>query len=1203
MLDPNQIDQFLARKIAQATQVSPDDVLLGFLDVDAIAQQAVLESLRNLPESVTIQDYLLDYPALTCYGLSVAASIGLVDDDVGSGAIYGAWEKSIGFFPTHNEREPLANQFVAALARMELPVNTISPERELHWMGGCYLFHGAVLPHFVDPLQVALDSVQRNRSLPDPDDQARVTQFANLLAEKVPPGQTRLRKTLRSQVGPLLISRLIRWLLTHDNTLFPAHIQPLLQEQERRGVLVHAPYIQFDANEGQLLLVLPAQTGNVADNGTRWNVLGRQYRAISESPPLPLEQLELADCEFDVKLTCLKDGREDCAYRLAGGICAYRGFRIFDASSGKEKKISESTGHTIDLPVGHSYWIVLAHGSEVQSNHEILESGDFRYVCFSATPGANAISVETAGIVWTMKAKVRPGLYLTNSDEYRFRVTRRTDQTSVFVSYGKTPSLTCVIPCNVETPSILHLSTRLGDQFSKTIDIPLEQCEEPQRLLDMEVSLAQWIAGLPAAVHAITVRLESGRRPMEQQFLHWKGLERITMYGDFRCEQWPANLESWLGFEQKDRVIERPKGYRGKAEFAFSKLGQVESEHWEVPANRVKISLVSSSGGAKEVEEGAKIEFLPDDDRIIQLQTGGLLPIRLICNGRDVGKISNNKPLLSKFLSAIAAEYGRTGSLQAETIFDLPGTNPWPVIDWYTPQTAKECRREESAPTQVIWLVRKVSITGIKSLRIRLIDLCEKLQGDDIFQTLPLEVPVADESTTESTHGVGFTYSVRRKPGNLVHIRLVFDREQSPGLLWVTELECLLSDSQVWQPVMSREKHDRLATIRFLFIGAAPAEGSIEPAIADLFWGDPAAPLAANSQTREFTETQLDQWFATLRWLIGCKYPTPVWQHDGFRFGSVYRRLSAICLFQEKKRNPIWWKHTILDLQRHANQIEPVVIPKLLFTSNLKMAATSFKYCHYSDFPDSGFVDTAFREACVYENSASKDALDYVHEAFGEQRVDLAFLSNFKGWHQLVANNPVVLGDFDYVGWSNKLADCCNKSNYEPATGPICLLSSDHFMECQRKALHRAVVILNIAEQEQVHWLSEPISQLHSCCDRSASAIRSMIGQSLKNNPTDIFLRHLDPERSTLASSFRFVYLRCLTMACCLLALALRAKSREMVTAEGMYSHLYSLVPNQSSHRDRDEKLQQQVALVIGTAPELFSFYFLLFTLTLPKTK
>ena len=49
MPDPNQIEDFLASKIAQAVQASPDDALLGFLDVDHETQQAVLDALRNRP--------------------------------------------------------------------------------------------------------------------------------------------------------------------------------------------------------------------------------------------------------------------------------------------------------------------------------------------------------------------------------------------------------------------------------------------------------------------------------------------------------------------------------------------------------------------------------------------------------------------------------------------------------------------------------------------------------------------------------------------------------------------------------------------------------------------------------------------------------------------------------------------------------------------------------------------------------------------------------------------------------------------------------------------------------------------------------------------------------------------------------------------------------------------------------------------------
>ncbi|MFP4358541.1 MAG: hypothetical protein ACLFSZ_08925 [Puniceicoccaceae bacterium] len=74
MPDPDQIEDFLATKIAQAVQVSPDDTLLGFLDVDGETQQAVLDALRSRPTIVSINAHLRRYPALTGYGLSGTAA-------------------------------------------------------------------------------------------------------------------------------------------------------------------------------------------------------------------------------------------------------------------------------------------------------------------------------------------------------------------------------------------------------------------------------------------------------------------------------------------------------------------------------------------------------------------------------------------------------------------------------------------------------------------------------------------------------------------------------------------------------------------------------------------------------------------------------------------------------------------------------------------------------------------------------------------------------------------------------------------------------------------------------------------------------------------------------------------------------------------------------------------------------------------------
>lgn len=1011
---PEQLEQALASKIAKSVQTSPDDALLGFLDVDEDAQQEVLQFLRNRPSFLSVSHYLSRYPALTCYGLAVAAPIGLQDDEVGGSAFYGGWQSAFGYSPPASEREVLAHKFLECLGRLGLPYGTIFPDSELHIRGGCYLFHGAILPHFVEPLRVALESAQRTRPLPDPDDADRAASFATYLAEKVHPTQQRLRKTLQSRVGSFLVRRLVRWLLTRDDSLFPPHIKPLLQEQKERGIFVRGPFVQFDETEGRLQLVLPAQTSSVADSATRWVVAGRQYRASSEQPPIPLEELGIEGTDFDVTLSHLQGERENVVYHLQGGFPPDRGFRLFDAGTGRERKASGSATHSIELAPGQIYLVLLNDAALVKSDHAEETAGDARYLRVQVSPGSDAVIIEHEGLGWTLRPRVRPGLYLSRSDDRLFRASRSVDGAEVLVDYGYGPDLTCVIPVDCQDQAVVRFSSRFDPQHDAEQTCPFGSLGDGVRLVRMDEALKGWIATLPPAVHTITISLECDGRRMTQEIIHWKGLQRITIYGDFHCARLPLNLGPVTGFQTKEQALLRPRTRGGKAEMSFTKLGHLESEKWEVPANRVRMVIVSADGSPTEIAEGGEVEVLPNDKRVIQFRTGGLLPVGLACNGAPLGEISIERPVLSKFLSSITAEHGRTGRLKAEAVIFVPGDNTWTVLNWRTPQTAKECRLEPGDGTHVTWLIRKVSVSGVAALRMKLYDFARMIAGEEAAGVIPLTIPIEAESTADVSLGKGFSCSVRRKPENLVQVRVSFDRAELRGAVWVSELECLLSDSTEWQPVMSREAHGRLAITRLVFIGGTPNAGETMSTLADLFWGKPFEPLAANSPAWGLNGSHLTRWLFGLQWLLSCKYPTPVWHQNGNRFKSLCQRLSAICLIQGQQERAMWWSQAVAELQDHACEAQPVIMPCLLISSSFKMAATTLKGTDLGDLTTTGNVTKAFLEASLYEKRAETHVLEYVSQAYADGRIDAEFLRRFSRWHQLLENHRVKFGDLQY---------------------------------------------------------------------------------------------------------------------------------------------------------------------------------------------
>jgi len=1196
---PEQLEHAIANKIAQAIQTSPEDALLGFLDVDESTQQEILHFLKTRPSFVTINQYLRRYPALTSYALAVAAPIGLQDVEVGNGAVYGAWNASFGFFPSAAEREPLAVDFQLCLERLGLQAGTISPDHDFHWMGGCYLFHGAILPHYVEPLRSALNSVQKVRPLPDPDDAERATYFASHLAEKVHPTQTRLRKTLQSQVGSLLVRRLVRWHLTGDDSLFPAHIQPLLQEQRGRGVFLRSPFIQFDALEGQLQLVLPPQTPKVADANSRWVVAGQQFRATTERPPIPLDDLGIEASEFDVTLSRLKDDQEDLTHHLEAGISPNPGFRLFDASTGRERKIIPTGNCMVELNPEQTFFILPGSETEILSEHKEEQAGNWRFVQLKPAPGAPPLLLKSSGLLWSLKARVRPGLYFYRDEARMFRVSRQVDRADLDVCFGSTYGLTCAVPADAGESAKIHFSSRLSRAHDRVAALPNGHAQDGLVLSDASSLLNDWVQSLPAAVHAVALTLECDGIRISKDWFFWKGLNHISLYGDFHCDSLPANLTAHSGFQRTGQALVRPQKHGAKSMLTFASLGRLEAEKWDLPANRVGMTLISADGPRTELDPRDAVDVLINDPRTVQFHFGGLLPISLTCGAAILGDLSPGRPVISRFLASIMAEHGRVGMIKAQALVELPNNEPWTVLRWRTPLTATDCRQELGAENKVVWMVRKLSALEAHALRLNLWDIKAKIDGKDFECSLELPIPREENDTAEMELKPGFQCSLKRIQNHLIQVRLEFDRAELPGVAWAAQLECQLHEDAEWQPVMSREAFGRLAVVRMIFLGGAPAAEEAASAFTDLFWGKPLAPLPQNSPAWQLQGDSLDRWLQVTRWLTGCKYPTAVWKQNGYRLKSLCTRISAICFQQEGAAHPLWWSHAVEELQRHANDAQPVVMPCLLLANAIKMASTSFRRDDVPPPPESGLVSRAFYEAMVYQSRPETHALGYIRDACSSGRLDLDFLIHCSNFNQLTAGKQVELGKFNYRDWSNKLAE---KINSQALTGDIAdapLLSPDHLVACLRKAKQRADVLLSITEQDYGHWLSSSIASLWSCSDRVMASIGGVLGHRLSGTPPEVLLRPLTQSELFLQDPKRKEFLAHLMASSCLLALLLRAKSAGLVSTTTMDGHLNGLLGQTAAQADSEEKLASQIALVAGTAPELLSFYLLCFTLAL----
>lgn len=1194
-MNPDDLEKTLATKIDASLKSSPDDTLLGFLDIGEELQNSALEVLKGCSGFNGLIKLLRTHPALATYGLSVAAPIGLQDEDVGAGAFYEAWRSAIGMFPSQPDREPLAQAFIHALNRLGLPSGTISPEHEIHWHGGCYLFHAAILPHFVGPLQAALAAAQQLRPMPDLEDDEMSSAFAHLLAQNTAQAQQRLKRVLESKVGSFLVKRVVRWHLTRDDTLFPAHIRKFLVEQRGQVAFLRSPYVAFDEMAGRLQLVLPAQTPAVADAQTRWTVGAlAPLRASSERPPISLDEIT-SEPTFEVKLSQLRGDLKDITYQIESRFSAERGFRLFDATTGKERKAS--TGELVDLTPGQTYLVVFDDASSVVSDHQVESAGELRYVRLEVTPRSEPLVIQRDSRTWTLKPKFRPGLFVSREEARVFHVNRVADGHSIPVTYGDGLALTCCVASESTGRPKLTFSSTSGALHC------FEPCNPDSSvtgmaLYDVGAELRNWLQALPEAVHAITATLESDGRKMTHELYFWKGLERISRYGDFYCSSLPVNLAQISGFDKRDSVIVRKQGYNGRPELAFRNLGMLEVERWEVPANRVKIVVVQNTGTPTELDERAEVDVLPDDDRVIQFRTGGLAPIRLSVNGTTIGEVSPEKPLLSKFLSSLVAAFGKAGKIKAECVSTISDEKPWSVLYWRTPQAAVACCSEDSPNDQARWLIKKISTRGITCFRVKLTDIAKRIRGLESEACFELSLSKADGSSDEIEPVPGLTCSLSKLDDVLVQIRIRFTQSAQPDAVLLLEVECLLEGNADWHPLLCCEAYSRLSIVRVLLIGKGNRDAHSTP-FSELFWGRISGALPHTALAWQLTGDDFFRWLDTARWLIESRHPTDVWKQNGTRFKSLYERLSAVGLRLDQIHKTEWWSHAISTLNHHAMEPQPVIVPCLLMACGWQLASTSLVGCS-PKLPVTGIVSRTFREAFTYENHGEPNDLNYLRGACGS-RVAPEYLTLFTGWLELVRERPVALGRFKYNSWLESLRKHCGNEMLSSETDGIVLLSSQHLVYCLFKAMQRTETLIGVSSKEHGQWLSGPISSLQTSGDTINGAVTStLIGltggitiDSLWNSAKQVPFTRDDEQRRELLSN--------LMGGACLLALLFRARSRNLIDSATQERRLKSLMGNRTIDLDVTERISTQIAIVLGTAPELFAFYFLHFTLSLPK--
>lgn len=1195
-LKAKELDLRLRSIIEEAQSLSSEDALLGFLNITDDEQEEILALAREELTHRNAATFIRKYPALATYALTLAAAVGLKDDSVGSSSFYRAWEASIGWSPAVSSRKRIAQVYISALKHLDLRVQSIFTDHPLDWKGGCYLFHAAVLPHFISPLEAALKSVQRELPLPDPDEPQQIDEFARLLASRVEQGQKRLIAVLQSPVGALLVRRLVLWHMTGDPDLFPPFILTMLEEQKSAGqeTIIKRPYIVFDVQEEELFLELPAQSGKITNAKSKWIVNGRTYRADAIREPIRLSEIltpesDAITVEIEGLLRRSRRGSSELrkqSYTFSTGFTPEQPFRIFREVDGREFRFQTRHGQ-IELPLGCKYLALLDDEVGIESEHlgEQCELGQF--VEFDMNIDSPALSLNDGETEWTIKPKINPGAFVHRKDALSFKARDLIEDKDVSINYGADFGLTIALPSGAGTGTVTFESKTSTGGLLNT-ELAAAEPEDHLTLIDVSAEFTGWLAGLPPAIHEIEIIVTPvGRKHFRQAFWYWKGLSYVSQSGDMYCENFPNNIEL-KGYQKTDNRLEFVSGGTQRAEFYSKEDSSRKDFRLRIPKPGVDITISSNEGEVLETNPTQAIDILPSDARTITFHHGGLAPIELTTAGSLIGKIDAERSSVTRSIGALAANHGKTGTIEARALIPLIEQPAKEIIRWRTPKVFNRCLAAENEEGEYHWDLTGLPSVGLQGIRVRLYNLEARPTQPEADRIVEIDLPEHHEHVTETSiiEGISVETSLSFKGT----YRFIFnhDRHTTAGQVHVIEMDCMIVDSGGWQQLACNEGHNRLSDLRLIFKGHQPETVDESNLVHHVFWYDLSAIGFGLTLDMNIPEPKVvENWLSTARWLVNYRYPRTVWEKYNFRLKALYHSVTRLAVTNHG--SSYWWKNAAAGLEEHAERktLTATVAPCLLFAAAYTGSFPKLEPATKPFLKDGGLIARSFSEASLVVG-ARDGALGYVQSAFQDDRIDPEFLGNFSTWQQLLKMNDVPLKGFSILDWSSGIAEKIRHASFEDLNDEFRLLDSDHYLACIRKLSERAATMESIRSQETSHWLSPHISKLIQLGYRATDLLRQITGKPHEElwepfESSEILL--LEEELRSLVIS--------IIKSSSVLAAAYASVNKGMVAPERVLEileHEFGKDPN------RAETLR---FLIIGAAPELIAYFLLYFTFTL----
>lgn len=1203
-------NELILRVISEAD----DAMVLGFLPLTLAQEDAVLEHVKkavNASSVASITGLLRIAPAATAYALAVAPSRSLTT----GGKFWPSLESDLGVFMLAPSRPVFSTQFRSSCALLGLLAGTLEETGFTH--AAPFIFQSGILHYWIHSLATGLRQTLRNIPAPDLESDMALTAFVTQLANQIH-GQPLLLSTLKTDVGPLLVRRLITAYISQDWSVLPPHLQTPIREafeETGKGIVLKSPYLKFVPAYGEIEVILPGQSERITSGDTFWRIDDRKYAARIEKQ-IPLS--ELRERRFGVEL-CQLDGFKNQSFLLDARLDDDVPFRVFRKDTGRERR--SDAGQDAKLPPGE-YFVLMAPDVETNDEDNMKEQRGFRELEIEMRPGNDPLILKRGGNRWEIRAELHQGVYLD-----RDRAQAVSIKGGGLLHYGDDLGLIAYFPATASGNGSFRLEVCCAGQkleMRHEISAPETGAGVYTFHTNLQSPIAAALAQLQPGIHWLEISLSHPTACVRYSLWYWKGLQRISESLGFKCTEAPRNVNphGCRGLVVNEKGIAFKSGYY--APTVTLALTEPYNTIIRLPRAGVQVVVLEPESDW-EFEPKPEIPLIvkSNDRRVLRFHSGGFQRWEILGNDKKIVTLDRNRISQVNTLAGLASELGGSGRIFArgedgELIPLVSFTRP---LSASTPEHKTEdgrgCERWSFS-------VPAVELFGIGAVITDLSDdpcsdagvievLAERVEKGFVFQKIIFgenlitlkansSVPVnhwKDSIATALEAAANTNTTAQKKDEERLNVMIEILTTSLGSGLWAIDFFRRTAENGEWLPLDCVEAHG-YSTLRFFAWGPDPLPNDAgwwrrlmragKPRETEL--RDSPLAVALAGMGPEDLNSALGQ----CRKLLGWKYPSTVWNENARRVQDFPVHLGCHQFSIWGPAGGIWWRHAACELSDYAAVAAAPVTRQFLLGSQpdcFRLPGEAMVIGEGEQF--SSPVGRSMNLPA--EIHAAGSLKDYVVPQFLRGELDQDIVLSFGNYLAVQTRKDDDFRDFSLrtflCGESGFVKGLTERTKELDESNPryevTALLSPEH-LHYSIRALKRRCLTIEQASREEEHPLSsvaQSIERIFQRLEIVAPNIAPMIGW--KGMGEFVWTPPLleNPWAEKVAQLVWVV------------AAISRLAANGKISPKDFENYLQRLLCRNTPTK---RKIQNRLCILLSLAPELLTFYLALFELLFPKT-